>query len=87
MPNTFVLQDDPDFILLRSRFPHIAKKLEIVWSDPDFGLVINGLLNDTRGGTRQGFPVDIASAMFRLLNTHNDMYPPKPNPDRWAQYS
>lgn len=82
MSDTYSLQTDPDFVLLAARFPHITKKIEFLWGHQDFYTMFNELMHDTRGGTRQGFPMEAGSALLRLHMKHAQMFP-NPAPDVW----
>lgn len=69
------LAQDENFRTINGRFPHIGKRLAEYWGHKSFGDYIDGLMNDTRGGKRQGFPPDIAFSLFRLSQTHSLEYP------------
>lgn len=60
-----------DFMLINSTFPHIGKKIELLWGHPELSKMLYDLLNDTREGTRQGFPPNVAGAMFRIAELHS----------------
>jgi hypothetical protein len=44
-------------------------------------------MNDTRDGARQGFPEDVALALFKLLQKHEREFPQyvKPVGEIWSQ--
>jgi hypothetical protein len=69
------LAANENFKIVNERFPHIGKKLVGLWSSYAFSLFINELFQDTRGGTRQGFPKEISVALFRLMQDHDRLYP------------
>ncbi|GBG12502.1 uncharacterized protein NMK_0033 [Novimethylophilus kurashikiensis] len=71
----FDLHDSPYFIKLIQRFPHIGQKVEESWGTQALRTYIWDLFQDSRGGTRQGFPPEYASALFRLLDAHDQQYP------------
>jgi hypothetical protein len=71
----FDLQDSAYFIKIVQRFPHVGKKVEESWGTQALRTYIWDLFQDSRGGTRQGFPPEYASALFRLLDTHDRLYP------------
>ncbi|MGE5469863.1 MAG: hypothetical protein ACM3X0_03580 [Bacteroidota bacterium] len=56
---------------IEARFPHISAKLRVFWGHPEFVAYINSLFIDTRGGTRQGFPKEIALALWKLHQAHD----------------
>lgn len=70
-----ILAENDNFKIVDQRFPHIGKKLAGLWSSHDFSAFINELFQDTRGGTRQGFPKDVSVALFRLMQDHDRLYP------------
>ena len=74
------LAKDPDFVLLNERFPHIGERIAGLWGSAELALYINELFLDTRGGTRQGFPVEISQALFRLSFRHDQLFPAPPDP-------
>ena len=63
-----------DVSALYAAYPHLAK-LELLWGSGDGRDFINGLLNDTRGGTRQGFAAEHARTIVRLLIEHDALFP------------
>jgi hypothetical protein len=71
----FDLQASPYFIKVVQRFPHVGKKVEESWGTQALRTYIWDLFQDSRGGTRQGFPPEYASALFRLLDAHDRQYP------------
>lgn len=78
------LQDDFDFMLINTRFPHLGKRIEMFWGSNDFDSMINAIMSDTRGGTRQGFPDGVGSAIFRLQQKHDHLFP-NATPDLWER--
>jgi hypothetical protein len=72
-----MLANDTHFNLVNQRFPHIGKKIESLWGESDCTAYLNDMLTDTRGHTRQGFPVEVASALFSLLQEHESSFPGK----------
>lgn len=78
------LEKDVDYILVNSQFPHIGVKLKAIWGYPEFYQYVNKLMNDTRDGHRQGFPLEVASGLFRLYNKHDTEFPQWiPKGDKW----
>ena len=70
-----MLEENEQFKIVQARYAHIARRIQELWGRPALSSYINHLLQDTRGGTRQGFPGDVAMAMFKLMNQHDDEYP------------
>jgi len=58
-----------NFISLK--YPKISNLIDAAWNEPDFDSLVNNLLMDSRGGTRQGFPMEITNAIFDLIKLHN----------------
>lgn len=80
------INDNSDFQLVNARFPHIGEKIALLWGHKEFHNYMKHLMHDTREGTRKGFPHDIAKALFRLSNLHDNRFPmAKNNPrDIWS---
>ena len=72
-----MLTKNPQFKLINERYPHISEKIKSLWGDKECNIYLNELFNDTRANTRQGFPVEIASALFKLLQEHEFRFPAK----------
>ena len=68
-------------------FPRIGATLALFWGEKEFAPYIDGLLNDTRSGTRQGFPPDVTEQLMTLLNAHDTAFPQyaKLYTDIWLQ--
>lgn len=64
---------NPSFNVLNERYPHIASKLLDFCGNPAFDDFTIDLLNDTRGGARQGFPDDIGVALMRINRYHDEL--------------
>lgn len=64
-----------DFVLINDKFPHIGKRIELMWGSNECAVYINSLLTDTRDGKRKGFPREVADALFRLSNLHDVEFP------------
>ncbi len=56
--------------------PHIARTLQSCWGTTDCQAYIHGLLRDTRGGTRQGFPLGAVDEFLLLLAVLEDQLGP-----------
>lgn len=74
-----------EFKLIKSKYPHIAEKIELLWGYPEFYLMFEKLFADTRNGTRRGFPTEDANAILRLIKIHDKKYPHMvpPSEDIW----
>jgi uncharacterized protein len=57
---------------LEEKFPRILEKIMEMWGAPELDQYFNELMMDTRGGTRQGFPPDVASEIFSLSMVHSE---------------
>ena len=64
-----------DYLLIKNRFPHIAKNIEMFWGHSELLSYINNLFLDTRDGKRQGFPEYIIKALWQLLDLHHKQFP------------
>ena len=60
---------------IQEKMPHIAEKVFLMWGYPELRTYLLSLMNDTRGGTRAGFPYDIAQAILKLMELHDEQYP------------
>ena len=70
-----MLQHNSNFEIIKAKYPHIAEQISVCWSDICFTQTICKLLMDSRDGTRAGFPIEIAKAMFALIKEHDAIYP------------
>ena len=70
-----MITKNEDFTVINERFPHIGEKIAGQWGGYGLSPYINHLLTDTRNGTRQGFPKEVAIGLFRLLQLHDERYP------------
>ena len=70
-----IMTDNVNFKIVNEKFPHIGKSIDLMWGTPECSMYINRLMNDTRDGQRQGFPSEVASALFKLLNVHDSVFP------------
>lgn len=70
-----VLAGNLHFQIIQARFPRVAQKLAANWGQAAFSEYANELLNDKRSGVRQGFPEDVALAIFRLVQEHDLAFP------------
>ena len=56
---------------IASHYKKVAIIIEAYWEEPDFDVAVNRLLMDSRDGHRQGFPLDITEAIFKLVKIHD----------------
>ncbi len=75
MSESIAIRDSTDFQLVDGAFPHIGKKLELLWGQPEFHSFVQGLGQDTRERVRTGFPADILFALTRLVLAHDAAFP------------
>lgn len=82
------LAANESFQIVNNRFSRIGRRLAELWGHDGCTDYINDLLNDTRGG-RQGFPPDVAIALFRLESAHDAAFPHlvKPSSDIWSTFN
>lgn len=59
---------------LIAAYPHLAD-IERTWGTRACRQLINGLMGDTRGGERHGFPPEHASTIMALLMEHDREFP------------
>lgn len=74
-PEWHVLTHDPDFMAIDAKFKRIGRRLKDLWGGPECLGYLNELIHDTRDGTRQGFPMDVAMAIFKLSRKHDQAFP------------
>lgn len=48
-------------------FPHVEKKICMMWATPELDGYINSLLTDSRDGKRKGFPVEVTAELLFLV--------------------
>jgi hypothetical protein len=75
MSTSISVRDNTDFQLIEGAFPHIGTKLALLWGHPEFHSFVQRLEQDTRQGSRAGFPADILFAMARLVLAHDAAFP------------
>lgn len=56
-------------------FPHILQRLEESWGRPECLSYLESLLEDNRGGSRQGFPRPVLHEITTLVAMHDDGVP------------
>lgn len=73
---TAVISKNIDFQRINKKFPHIGTKIFYLWTTDGLSPYLSDVLTNRRGGERQGFPADIAMALFRLQQEHDTLFPP-----------
>ena len=68
------------YALLLVRMPHIAKSVELFWGTTDLTKYLFNVLLDSREGTRQGLPWEVASALSSLVSLHDVYWPQHAQP-------
>jgi len=61
--------------LITDQYPRVGEQLLSKWGTAAFPSYVNSLMNDSRGGTRAGFSESAATALFRLLMQHDNVFP------------
>lgn len=69
------MTDSEEFQTIKTLMPHIAPKIELLWGHKECNVFISRLLMDTRDGTRQGFPHEVAKALTKLMLRHDEEFP------------
>jgi hypothetical protein len=64
-----------EFDVISIKYPHIAKKIMLLWGSYDMHQYFLNLLYDTRDGKRQGFPVHDYLCIIRICNIHRKNFP------------
>lgn len=70
-----LLADNEYYLLVLARVPRIAQRIDALWGRAGFSDYVHHLMNDSRDGTRQGFPADIALALLKLMHQHDKEFP------------
>lgn len=65
---------ETDTEALYQRFPHLSR-IDLLWGSAECRQYIWGLLTDTRGGARAGFPKEFAGTIMSLLMEHDRRFP------------
>ena len=63
------------FEVLNNEFPRLGRRLFLIWGTKESRDMLCELINDTREGTRRGFPDDVATAIICLLKDHDKQFP------------
>ena len=69
------LNDRKSFDLVKARYPHIGEKIAALWGTPELNTYLDGLLHDTRDGTRAGFPFEVTGAILDISERHHRDFP------------
>ena len=78
-----MLHENENFILVNKTFPHIGEKILWTWGHDECSKYLNSLFTDSRDGKRQGFPPEIAKALFKLASLHDELFPRSSPPLSW----
>ena len=70
-----MLEQNEDFKALKSAYPHIATRLELLWGSKECYELFDKLFLDTRDGERQGFAKDKFVALYRVAVLHDELFP------------
>lgn len=70
-----MLTENIHFQTVNGKFPRIGQKLSELWGTKDLSAYLNELMTDTRDGKRQGFPPEVATALFSLMFAHDNEFP------------
>jgi hypothetical protein len=74
-PGSQVIQDNADFQRIHAAFAHIGTRLALLWGYPEFHVYVQQIQQDTRQGSRTGFPADVLFALLNLVQAHDDAFP------------
>ena len=69
------IDDSANFQLVSKEFPHVGRRLSLLWGQPEFAVVADDLLTDKHGKERQGFPSHVLNALFALVQEHEKAFP------------
>lgn len=72
---TAMISKNLDFQRINKKFPHIGTKIFYLWTTDGLSPYLSDVLTDRRDGERQGFPAEIAMAIFRLQQEHDSLFP------------
>ena len=80
-----------DLDTINADYPHIGQVLGEKWGSQDIVSYIEQLLQDTRDGSRRGFPFQVMAALVNIQNQHLSLTGAAPDPqesqDTWARHS
>ena len=79
------LANSEEFAKVSQRFPHIGDRLLSRWGTHEYLIYLEGLLRNDSGKKREGFPLEMYSALMKLSSLHAGLYPELiSNPlDKW----
>lgn len=69
------MRDSTAYACVNKHFPRIASAISLYWGQRDLVTYIDGLLMDTRPGTRRGFPLEVVTSLTDLLEKHHADFP------------
>lgn len=78
-------QLEPEYQLLQDRFPHIARALLLMRGYPESAVYVARLLEDSRGGTRAGFPPEVLEALLSIQEAHQRLVKDDDRADPWGK--
>ncbi|MEN9474018.1 MAG: hypothetical protein RIS48_738 [Pseudomonadota bacterium] len=80
-----------DLDTINASYPHIGKMLSEKWGTKDLVSYIEQLLQDTRDGSRRGFPFQVMAALVNIQSLHLQSAGAPPDrkdiKDTWARHS
>ena len=68
------LENNDNFLVIKDRFPHIAKNIVLFAGHEEFNDYMNNLMMDSRDGHREGFPKEVSSSIFKLSIYHDGFF-------------
>lgn len=66
-----MLDNNRDFLLIATDFPHIGRRLRDTWGTPAFLDALDDLFHDPSLGANQAFPLEVLNALHALLDLHH----------------
>jgi hypothetical protein len=69
------VEDDIDFLEFSEKYPHLGKKITVLWGSAGGRELLLSLIADSRDGTRAGFSPQDAKKIFAILKKHDVLYP------------
>jgi|APFre7841882654_1041346.scaffolds.fasta_scaffold211234_1 hypothetical protein len=66
--------DNEDFKCVETKYPHIAKQIMLLWGSFEMNIFFDNILEDTRKGTRLGFPSKDSECLYRLREKHYKLF-------------
>jgi hypothetical protein len=62
------------YVLIKEKFPKVAEQIALKWGTVGLQDYLGKIIFDERGG-RQGFPMEIVSALMQLHEYHSTLLP------------